>query len=109
MAKFYGSVGYGISRETPTDSGIWVDDMVEYEYFGDVLRISRELREGESLNNGIFVQNSISIVADQFANENFSAIRYVRWSGTLWTVSKVEVQSPRLILSLGSVYNGPTP
>jgi hypothetical protein len=27
--------------------------------------------------------------------------------GTLWTVSDVEVQSPRLLLRLGGVYNGP--
>ncbi|MCA1806977.1 MAG: hypothetical protein LC687_03870, partial [Actinobacteria bacterium] len=54
------------------------------------------------------VGNSISIVADAYANEHFFAIRYIRWAGTLWTVQNVDVESPRLVLRLGGVYNGPT-
>jgi hypothetical protein len=46
-------------------------------------------------------------VADAYANENFFAILYVEWMGALWTISEVEVQSPRLLLRLGKVYNGP--
>lgn len=109
MARFFGRVGYGESEEQPADSGVWVDSIVEYSYYGDVIRSSRELREGDTLNPNLSVQNSISIVADAYANEHFFAIRYVEWAGTLWTVSSVEVQSPRLILRLGEVYNGPTP
>lgn len=107
MARFFGRVGYGESVETAP--GVWADNITEYTYYGDVIRNSRELREGEVLNADLSVQNSISIVADEFANANFFAIRYVEWAGTLWTVSSVEVQSPRLILRLGEVYNGPTP
>jgi hypothetical protein len=109
MAKFYGAVGYGETVETPPDSGVWKDVITEVSYFGDVIRNTRQSREGEYLNNDISVQNSISIVADQYANEHFFAIRYIRWAGTLWTVTDVEVQSPRLILRLGGVYNGQTP
>lgn len=109
MARFYGEVGYGESVESPTDSGIWVDEITEYPYFGDVVRNTRRMEASElSLNDNISVNNSISIVADQYAVEHFFNIRYVRWVGVLWTVTNVEVQSPRLILSLGSVYNGPT-
>jgi hypothetical protein len=108
MARFYDAVGYGESVETPVDSGVWVDVITEYSYFGDVIRNTRKLESGESLNDDIAVVNSISIVADDYAIEHFSKIKYVRWAGTLWTVTNVEVRSPRLILSLGSVYNGPT-
>lgn len=109
MAKFHGEVGYGEAKEIPTGSGVWVDEIIEFPYFGDVIRNTRRLENGELLNDDISVGNSISIVADQYANEHFFAIRYVRWMGALWTVSQVEVKSPRLILTLGSVYNGPTP
>jgi hypothetical protein len=107
MARFFGRIGYGESVETAP--GVWVDNIVEREYYGDIVRNARNLREGENLNADLSVQNSISIVADAYANEHFFAIRYVEWAGVLWTVSKVEVQSPRLILTLGEVYNGPTP
>jgi hypothetical protein len=109
MAKFYGEIGYGESVETPANSGVYVDEITELPYFGDVIRNTRKLESGESLNNDITVGNSISVIADEYAIEHFFAVRYVRWAGTLWTVTTVEVRSPRLILSLGSVYNGPTP
>ena len=109
MARFFGEVGYGDSVETPSGSGVWKDVATEVEYYGDVIRNTRKLESGESLNDDITVGNSISIVADDYAVKHFFKIKYVRWSGVLWTVTNVEVRSPRLILSLGSVYNGPTP
>jgi hypothetical protein len=107
MARFFGRVGYGETVEKAP--GVYVDDIVERSYFGDVVRNARNLREGENLNADLSVQNSISIVADAYANDHFFAIRYVEWAGALWTVPSVEVQSPRLLLRLGEVYNGPTP
>jgi hypothetical protein len=109
MARFHGEVGYGDSVETPPGSGIWKDTVTEFEYYGDVIRNTRKLESGEGLNDDITVGNSISIVADQYAIEHFFYIRYIRWEGVLWTVRDVEVRSPRLVLSLGKVYNGPTP
>jgi hypothetical protein len=109
MARFYGVIGYGETVESPPDSGVWVDQITEIPYFGDVIRNARNLEEGEKLNPDISVGNSIRIVADQYAIEHFFLIKYIQWAGTLWTVTSVEVQSPRLLLRLGSVYNGPTP
>lgn len=106
MAKFYGEIGYGETVETAP--GVWEDQITEKSYYGDVIRNSRQLKEGEGINPDLSVGNSISIVADAYANEHFFAIRYIRWAGTLWIVSNVDVQSPRLILRLGGVYNGPT-
>lgn len=106
MARFNGRVGYGESVQTAP--GVWVDQITEREYYGDVIRNTRKLSEGENLNKDLSVTNQISIVADAYANDHFFAIRYVEWAGALWTVNTVEVQRPRLILWLGEVYNGPT-
>lgn len=106
MAKFYGKIGYGISMQTAP--GVWEDVIVEQPYFGNVIRNSRGVREAEKVNDDLTVGNSISIVADAYANEHFFAIRYVEWMGALWTVDDVVVESPRLTLRLGGVYNGPT-
>lgn len=105
--KFYGEVGYGQTVET--SPGVHELVITECSYYGDVIKLSRRLQEGEPILNELTVGNSISIVADAYANEHFFAIKYVRWAGTLWTVTNVDVQSPRLILRLGGVYNGPTP
>lgn len=109
MARFYGPVGYGSPVESPSGSGIWVDEIEEHHYFGDVIRNARKLEPGAGLNDNISVVNQISIVADEFANQHFFKIKYVGWMGSLWTVTNVEVRSPRLIFNLGEVYNGPTP
>lgn len=106
MAKFYGEIGYGETIETAP--GVYEESITEYMYYGDVIRNSRKLREGEPINNDLSVGNSISIVADAYANEHFHAIRYIKWAGALWTVSDVEVQRPRLLFRLGGVYNGRT-
>lgn len=108
MARFFGAVGYGSSVENPVASGVWVDEITEIEYYGDVIRTRKESQDTENLNSDIRVNNSISIVADEYAIEHFINIKYVRWSGVLWAVTDVTVQHPRLILSIGSVYNGPT-
>lgn len=105
MAKFHGEIGYGETVEKAP--GVWEDVITEKSYYGDVIRNTRQLKEGEGVNADLSVGNSISIVADAYANEHFFAIRYIKWAGALWTVSNVEVQSPRLILRLGGVYNGP--
>lgn len=107
MAKFFGRVGFGQSVETTP--GVHENVITEKEYYGDVERASRQLSEGEHLNKDVSVSNDISIVADDYANDHIFAIRYVEWAGVLWTVSNVDVRSPRLLLRIGEVYNGPTP
>lgn len=107
MARFHGKVGYGTTVEKA--NGVWEDDIVERTYFGDVIRNSRRFRDAEKINDDLTVGNSISIVADEYARGNVGTIRYVEWAGSLWKVTEVEVQRPRLILRLGGVYNGPTP
>ena len=109
MTRFFGEVGYADSVETASDSGVWEDEISESQYYGDVIRDTKNIENGPGVIDDIRVNNSISIVADEFAFQHFYKIKYVRWDGVLWTVTNVEVRSPRLILSLGSVYNGPTP
>mgnify|MGYP001282352867 CR=1 FL=1 len=109
MARFHGDVGFGQAVEHPPSSGVWEDAIIEKPYRGDVVKNTRSLQAGEGVHDGITVGNSISIVADSYAIEHFLDIKYVRWMGNLWIVSKVTVQRPRLLLDLGGVYNGPTP
>lgn len=106
MAKFFGKIGYGMSMETKP--GVYEDVITEKSYYGDVVRNSRGVREGEKVNNDLTVGNSISIVADAYATEHFFAMRYIKWAGTLWIVDDVVVERPRLLLRLGGVYHGPT-
>lgn len=104
MAKWFGKIGFAETKETTP--GVWKEQITVREYFGDLTRNTRRLQSSENLNDNITVDNEISIVADPFANRNFHAMRYVEFMGTKWKVSTVEVQYPRLLLSLGDIYNG---
>lgn len=103
MAKFYGTIGYGETKEIRP--GVWREDITEREYYGDVLQFIRRWESGEHLNDDLNVNNKISIVADPFACQNFHTMRYVEWMEVKWKVTNVEVQYPRLILTIGGVYN----
>ena len=103
MAKFYGVIGYAEAVEEAP--GIWVEKIIERPYYGELVRNTRKLQTSENLNDDINVANEISIVADPFANENFHAMRFVEFMGTKWKVTNVEVHYPRLILTVGGVYN----
>lgn len=105
MAKYYGKVGYS---PTETDEyGVASPKIIERYYYGDVLKLSTRWQETEHLNDDITVNHRISIVADAYAYQNFPYIRYVEWMGVRWLVRTVDVEPPRLILTLGGVYNGP--
>lgn len=104
MAKFCGVIGYAHNEQT--SPGVWEETIVERKYYGDITKNSRRLNGGENLNDNIALTNIVSVMADAYAYENFFAIRYVEWMGANWKVSTVEVQRPRLILTLGGVYNG---
>ena len=106
MAKYYGAIGYAETVETSPD--VWEDQIVERRHSGDVIRNTRRNENGESTNDNLVLNNNISIIADAYANLHFFAIRYVEWMGTKWKVTNVEVQPPRLLLTLGGVYNADT-
>lgn len=103
MAKFYGEIGFAADAEF--ENGVYVEKYNERFYYGDLMRDLRNLQSANKYNDDITISNQISIVADPFAVENFHSIRYVKYMGAAWKVTAVEVQYPRLILTVGGVYN----
>ena len=105
MAKFYGLVGFVTQTETSPD--VWEEVVTERNYSGDVLKNNRRWQGGENnLNDNVEVNNMLSIVADPYANQNLHTMRYIKWMGASWKIKNIEVQRPRLILTIGGVYNG---
>lgn len=105
MARFYGRVGFGHAVEVRP--GVIEDVITERKLYGDVLRPGRSFDEDGQVNRNTQMTNRISVLADDYAAENVYAIRFVEWKGVLWYVTKVDEERPRLIFSLGEVYNGP--
>jgi len=104
MAKFYGKIGY--IDTVGSEPGCWEEKAIEREYYGDITRNTSRYQQNSQVNDDIVINNILSIVADPYANENFQHMRYVNWMSAKWKITNVEVQYPRIILTLGGIYNG---
>lgn len=105
MAKFFGMIGFANTEET--SPGVW-GGVNERSYYGDIFSRGMNVMSTEQVNKDISITNRISIIADPYAYENFSAMRYVKFMNTAWSINSVDVQYPRLILNIGGIYNGET-
>lgn len=103
MAKYYGVIGYAETVETAP--GVYEEQITERNYYGELVRNTRRLQTSDQVNDNINIANEISIIADPFATQNFHAMRYVEFMGAKWKITNVEVRYPRLILTIGGVYN----
>ena len=105
MAKWFGKVGY--SETVETSPGVHTPKITVHEYTGDVIRNTTGWSVNpDSTNDDLTVSSQISIVADPFAIEKFYSMKWIEFMGTRWKITKVEPQLPRLLLTLGGVYNG---
>lgn len=105
MAKWYGVIGY--AESVKIEPGVYGEEIIEYHHYGEVIRNSRRLQTvSNSTNDDINISNQLSIIADPYASQNFHKMRYAEFMGTKWKITDIEVQYPRLTLTLGGVYNG---
>lgn len=83
------------------------DLITERKLYGEVLRPSRSFQMDEKVIPDSKVGNRISVIATDYVSNNIDAIRFVEYKNVLWHVTKIDEERPRLIFSLGEVYNGP--
>lgn len=107
MAKFRGYIGFVEPKEIKTD--VWEEQATEKPYKGDVLRDMGQFQVTDQVIDDVTIANEISIVADSYANEHCHYMRYVKFRGARWKIKKIEVRYPRLIITVGGLYNGKTP
>lgn len=105
MTKYYGRIGF--SETEQTSPGVWTQKIVSRYYKGDVLRRSIRFENGDRMNDNLNISNTLSIVADPYFYEHLGMARFVEWMGSLWEIESIEIQRPRLNLTIGGVYNGP--
>lgn len=107
MAKYYGKIGYVKTVETAPS--VWMEEAVERPYYGDVQRNTRRWQfQSEGVNDDILVNETISIVADPYAYQNYPYMKYCWRNGVAWKISDISVEYPRIVFNLGGVYNGET-
>lgn len=105
MAKWYGKIGYVKTEET--SPGIHSEVVTEHNYYGEVIRNSnRWATSSASTNDDLVLNKQFSIIVDSFAQDNIGYMKYVEFMGAKWKITNIDIQYPRLILTVGGVYNG---
>ena len=102
--KFFGNIGFVMTEET--SPGVFEEVEDSRPYYGDVTRNQRRWQSNSDLNDDRLVTNEISVVADAFLRSNIGAMRWVEWENSKWKISSVTVEYPRIVLTLGGVWNG---
>lgn len=104
MNKYYGNLGFAESVEVRP--GVWENKITEKPYFGDVIRYSKSYGSADKVVDDLNVSNQISILTDPYVMNHFQNLKYLEWLGVKWKVTTIDIAYPRLILSIGGVYNG---
>ena len=105
MTRFSGAVGFGEPIEI--DEGVYDVKVTERQAFGDVVRSYRNNQDIGKLNANINFDMAVSVVADDYLKEHLDLAVYVRWGTLYLAVTSVEMNHPRITLTLGGVWHGP--
>lgn len=84
--------------------GIRGKESVERYYYGDLKRISWHRADPQAVNTGLNISNQLSIMGDPFLDENLSDLKWVEFKNKKWAVTNVEVEPPRIVITMGDLY-----
>lgn len=95
--------------EDPQHPGVFSDSMKEIPVTGLLLREGQyPNRSVEGTVTNVALQNRISIVMDSRIEKHIFNIRWATFEGVKFAVTSIEVKRPRIVLTLGGVYNEST-
>lgn len=103
MPKCSGIIGYALSQET--EPGVWTDSITEKKYYGEIVKDTRRIVDNNQINDDLNINNNISVVSNKFMLENLARMKYISFLKSKWKINNVEIKPPRIIITLGSIYN----
>lgn len=102
MSRFSGLVAY--ITESEIAPGVWGPTETTKVMKGDIIRQSSNSQNGDKVNSDITLNHRVSLVGDAFAFGNYYNIKWIQIDGLKWSISSVEIQRPRIIVTLGGVW-----
>lgn len=102
--KWFGTIAF--SEEQETEPGIWEPVVTTRRYYGDIKNYNKRFQLADKLNSDTYISNRISVVSDHHLMYNTQKILWITFGTAKWKVDSVEMQPPRIILTLGKEYKG---
>lgn len=100
--RYAGKIGFITTQETIP--GVWTKKEVVRFVKGDVVQRAYRWDDAQSVNANLDVTNQLSVVCDDFMIHNMFALQWAEWMEKRWSVSRIELKPPRMILTLGKEY-----
>lgn len=104
MTKFTGLVGY-VTQEQKVP-GVWSPVDNPKKMRGDVIRQSSSNQNDGKVNSDITLNHRVSLLGDAYAFGNYYTIKWIELDSRKWEVTSVELQRPRIIVTVGGLWNG---
>lgn len=103
MAKYSGLVGYVTQGETTP--GVWSSIENPVPMRGDLIRASLSRQNDSKVNSDVSLNHRVSLIGDAYAFQQYYNIRWIELDGLRWEVNSVELQRPRIIVTIGGPWN----
>ena len=103
MSKCSGMIGYTLAVET--QPGVWTESITEKKYYGDIIKDNRKIVDSSEINGSVIVDNRISVVSNSFMLDNMEFMRYITFMNSKWKIRSLDINPPRIIISMGGLYN----
>lgn len=109
--RYAAKLGYRYTEEQRDSedrpNGVYKEIYTERPYKADVMSYGYRNQTSESINDDYKLTNKFSVLAcDAFTLSHLNSIIYIEYLGIKWKVTSVDIQRPRLIISIGGEYNG---
>lgn len=106
--KYYGKIGF-LEDQVETAPGVFENQIIEREYYGDVVRwTSRWQNDSRNLNDNLNMSNQFKIVFDPYGFDHLQNLLYLEYNNVRWKIITFELTYPEVTIYIGGVYNGET-
>lgn len=103
MARYSGLVGYVTQEETVP--GVWSPVENPRTMKGEIIRQSSTNPDHGKINSDISLNHRVSLWGDAYAFDSYYAIKWIQIDGRKWEVTSVEIKRPRIIVTVGGLWN----
>jgi len=103
MSRCVVDVGYSSTIETKP--GIFEDEYREVSHVALVLSSKTAWVRGARAGDDVELNQRLSIIPTPDTYANVGAIKYVTYYGVKWKVISINMQRPRMVLTVGGIFN----
>lgn len=105
MSKWHGIIGFSTQERSSDHPSVVKNKLVEKPYYGEMDAYAKRWQNGTGTIDDLNVTAQLSVIMDQYLTQHIGEISYISWYGQKWKVTSVQPGHPRMIISIGGVYN----